>query len=179
MLFIPSPSGAIAPAFSTEIVERGRLTNLDNNQFIGFQYNPATFAYERKFNYGTVQWRGSEFGGDLAYLNSGPHTFDLNLDFVSEPPANRMEAQTDQPIPHPDLGVDFENLEATIKEWMLPIDGKRRPARINVVMGPRFFNGVVLSYRISISDYHGDLTARQARLELEFQEWEPTLNTQP
>ena len=179
MLFIPSPSGVTAAAFSTQEIVHGRLTNLDNNEFIGFQYNPAAFAYEREINWGAIQWRGSELGGDLDYLNSGPHTFDLTLEFVSEPSANRMEADTELAIPHPDLGVDFENLEQTIKAWMQPIEGQGRPSRINVVMGPRFFNGIALSYRFEISEYHGDLSARHGRLQLEFREWEPTLNTQP
>lgn len=183
MLFIPSPSGFTAAAFSTEEVVHGRLINLDTfmpaQDFIQFQYNPASFAYGRELNWGTVQWRGSELGGDLDYLGSGPHLFDLTLEFVSEPSANRMEALSDVPIPHPDLGVDFENLEQTIKQWNRPIEGLGRPSRIAVVMGPRFFNAVVLSYRFEISEYHGDLSARHGRLILEFREWEPTLNTQP
>lgn len=183
MLFVPSSSGITAPAFSTEEVVHGRLTNLDTfapgQEFVQFQYNPASFSYTREFNWNQVAWRGSELGGDLDYLGSGPHTFDLTLEFVSEPSANRMEAVSELPIPHPDLGVNFENLEQTIIKWMQPIPGKGRPSRINVILGPRFFNAVILTYDFEVIEFHGDLTAKHARLKLEFRQWEPTLNTQP
>lgn len=184
MLFMPSPAGIAGPVFSTLELVHGRLTNLDlrtplEQEFIQFQYNPAAFTYEREFNWGNVQWRGSELGGDVAYLNSGPHTFDLTLEFVSEPSAQTMESLSKTMIAHPELRVNFEGLEATIKDWMLPVDGKGRPSRINVILGPRFFNGIILSYRLEIIEFHHDLSARHGRLRLEFQEWEPTLNMQP
>ena len=179
MLFVPSSSGGLAQAYSVDSVVHGRLTNLDNNEFIGFQYNPLQFTYEREFNWGAVQWRGSELGGDLDYLGSGPHTFDLTLDFVAEPSANPMDAQTAKMIPQPNHQVDFENLEVTIIDWMTPLEGKRRPARINVVLGPRFFNGVILNYRFKVLEFHEDLSARHGRLTMEFKQWEPTLNMQP
>lgn len=179
MLFVPSSSGALAQAYSVDDLLHGRLTNLDNEEYIAFQYNPVRFTYEREFNWGTVQWRGSELGGDLDYLGSGPHTFDLTLDYVAEPPANPMYAQTARTIPQPDYQINFENLETTILNWMTPLEGKRRPARINVILGPRHFNGVILSYKFEILEFHPDLSARHGRLTLEFRQWEPTLNMQP
>lgn len=179
MLFVPSSSGAIAQPFSVDNVVRGRLTNLANGEWIGFQYNPVSFEYERDFNWGDVTWRGSEHGGEVDYMGSGPHTFDLTLDFVSEPAANPMFADTALTIPQPNYQMDFENLEKTIIKWTEPLPAKRRPARINVSMGPRFFNALILNYKFKIIDFHEDLTARRGRLVLEFREWEPTLNTQP
>ena len=179
MLFIATSNATTAAPFTEVPTAKGRLTNLDNNEFVGFQFNPDGLSYERSIDWGTIAWKGSELGGDLDYTSSGPHEFDLNLRFVSDPAAPDIEAEASEAISHPDYRVDFEAIEATIRSWVTPLDNLRRPARINVAMGPsRFFNCVITNIAVDIIETWPDGTAREALLKLEFKEWEPILSTQ-
>jgi hypothetical protein len=180
MLFIPTSNATTAAPFTEVPTAKGRLTNLDNEEFIGFQFNPDGFSYERAINWSPIAWKGSELGGDLDYSGSGPHEFDLNLRFVSDPAAPDIEAEASvATIAHPDYRVDFEAIEQTMRSWATPLDNLRRPARINVALSElRHFNGVITNIAVDIIETWSNGTAREAMLKLEFREWEPILNTQ-
>ena len=179
MLFIATSNATTAAPFTEVPTAKGRLTNLDNREVIGFQFNPNGFRYERAINWSPIAWKGSELGGDMDYAGSGPHEFELALTFISDPAAPKITAETSEAISHPDYRVDFEAIEATIRSWVTPLDNLRRPARINVAMGPsRFFNCVITNIAVDIVETWPDGTAREALLKLEFKEWEPILSTQ-
>lgn len=177
-LFIPT-SGA-QPPFTGIQLTKGQLYNLDNNEWLNFQFNPEIFDYRQEFNWGEIQWKGSEHGGDLQYTGSGPYTFDLQLLFVGEPHAPNTEySQGDSPtIPFSGIAgtikIDFEFIESMLNRWTEPLENKRRPSRIKVILGPRSFMGVITNLDFRITEFFPDLSAREARLTIGFRQWELT-----
>ena len=170
-LFIPTSSISTAAPFSEDNLQKGILTNLDNNEFISFQFNPETFDYEQAFNWDEISWKGSQ-SPDLDFVSSGSREFDLTLVFVHEPSAPPMEIGLNNGYGKGE--TDFETIEFMLDQWCRIVPGKARPARINLSFGDaRYFNVVITNKKIGIIEAFPDLSAKIAKLRLELKEWEP------
>jgi len=171
-LFLPSSRESIVP-FSDINLIKGQLYNLDLDEKISFQFNPEAFTYEKSFNWATVAWKGSEDGGDLQYLNTGPIGFDLPLIFAVEPgaPIVTSESVEERVSQGSDLPADFEKIEEALNRWEKPLENKGRPSRLRIIMGPRNFDGVISKLTVRITEYFPDLTAREVLFTIGFRQW--------
>ena len=171
-LFIATGS---PPALS-DTLSKGLLQNLETGEWMDFQFNPETFEYGRDQNWGESLWKGDERGGDLQYVNTGPHAFDLSLLYVADPSAPNVPHNASVRVsPAPDdsrLPVSFERIEQVIYKWTEPLADLGRPPRIGISIGPREFKGVILNHQSRITEFFSDLTAREALLNIRFREWQ-------
>jgi hypothetical protein len=172
-LYIPT-SGASQEIASGMALVKGQLYNLDLNEMLGFQFNPETFSWDQDHNWAEISWKGAEKGGDLQYVNAGPITFDLDLIYIAEPHAPNVGHNCPEELTGDyGLPVDFEQIEALVTRWKNPMENLGRPGRIRVILGPRFFDGVMLTVSFEITQFFEDLTARKARLSIPFRQWQP------
>ena len=137
MLFIPTSKQSI-PLFTKQKLAKGQLYNLDRDQFLNFQFNPQTFDVRRDFNWGVNTGIGDDTGGDLLYLTSGPHTFDLTLLFMADPGVPAFEYNTDLALSGDEAAIDFKAIEDTFESWTAKIDRLGRPSRIRVRFGGEY-----------------------------------------
>ena len=147
---------------------KGQLYNLDNDEWIDFQFNPEFFEWDQAINWKDFTHKGDPSGGDLQFLNIGPRTFDLALIYAADPGAPEIKR---------DIGLDggdemtFERIEEVMENWRQLLPEKKRPSRIKVIIGSRTFDCIVENIRMRITEWFDDLTAREALLTLEFREW--------
>jgi len=164
-LYIPTSSAGQLP-LSAVCIKKGQIYNLDNNEWMNFQFNPQTFEWERSINWAETTWKGDVQGGDLSFINIGPRTFDLSLLFLADPGAPEINYKTNS------VKIDsFEAVEELIESWSQIVSSKGRPARVKVIMGERFFDGVIRNYHFKIIESFEDLSAKEGILTLEFREW--------
>lgn len=175
-LFIPTAGRNTTSLESTRIA-KGQLYNLDNNQKLGFQFNPESFEWERNFNFAETSFIGDESGGDIMYLNTGPRTFELVLVYAADPGAPSIEYESNFIVSSNFLRMDFQAIRYTIEEWEKKIPGLGRPSRIRVIIGPNYFDGVIRSSKFRIGEFFPDLSAQQALVALRFREWNPRLSS--
>ena len=170
-LVLPT-SGASLP-LETGRLAKGQLYNLDLDEWLDLQFNPETFDYDRVFNYAQIAPKGTERGGDLQYLSSGPISFDLDLVFVADPSAPEIKYQAEERLSNNSVRVDFEQLETMLNRWQEPLANKGRPSRIAVIIGPRRTDGVITSLTITVREFfREDLSAREAEITIGFREWQ-------
>ena len=169
-LFIPTATQAPIP-FAGWPTQKGQLYNLDTNDYISFQFNPDSFDWEQVFNWAEITWQGDYHGGDLQFINAGPHTFDLPLQFLADPGAPKIGYNTPSRISTDMNKFDFGELKRTLDDWNKPIEGKGRPARIKVIMGENKFDGVVTRWKFRILDFFPDMTAKEVLMTISFREW--------
>lgn len=182
-LFIPTSRTGKEP-FTDIGLQKGQLYNLDTEEWLTFQFNPEIFSYSQQFNWGDVTWKGAEKGGDLQYVGSGPRTFNLELVFVADPHAPGMEFgsvddgfHTRVNVTATGTTVDFEFIETMLNHWTTPLEAKRRPSRIKIIIGPRYFRGVITSLDPRLTEFFPDMTVREAEILIGFREWEPLQST--
>lgn len=174
-LFIPT-SGAAPIPFAGWPTKKGQLYNMDNNEKLSFQFNVETFEWEQKFNWAEITWKGSVSGGDLDFINSGPRTFDLPLLFLGDPGAPEIEYEIgdDNPVVRQvpgNIKMDFEFIQKLIERWTWVMPHKGRPPRIKVVIGTRWFEGVIEELNFKLIDFFPDLTVKEALMTISFREW--------
>lgn len=178
-LFVPTSKLTVDDQVFTNVgLTKGQIYNLDNQEFLCFQFNPSSFEWEKNINWSRINWFNSVNGGELQYINQGPKLFDLSLIYVSEPGAPELRYNTpDVVVPgySEDRIVSFEAIVAVIDRWTAPIEGIGRPARLAVIIGPNRFEGVIMKYNFRITEFFHNLTAREGRLVIEFEEWIPVL----
>jgi hypothetical protein len=170
-LFIPT-SGAARPSYQDVHLTKGQLYNLDRDEFLTFQFNPATFAWERDTRWAEITFKGDDTGGDLQYLNTGPRTFDLPLLYIADPGAPEVIYQAAQNDMFGHTVADFEFLQKLIESWEAALTDKRRPSRIKVILGQkRSFECVIKNSEYQLIEFFDDLTVREGLITLEMREW--------
>lgn len=170
MLFIPTSSNKAAP-FTSIVLSKGQLYNLDLDEFVGFQFNPTDLEWSRSFNWAVHRWQGDNSGGDAQFLNTEPRKIELTLQFVADPSAPDIEYSVSERIYDTDGLVDFQAIRDTIERWEGPVEGKGRPSRVGIIMGENMFEGRIETSTFRISAFFPDLKPRRAMLTLEFAEW--------
>jgi len=170
-LFIPTSQGS-SPPFSGITLVKGQLYNLDLNEFLSFQFNPNTFEWAKKINWGEITWKGNVKGGDLQFINIGPRKIDLPLLYMADPGAPEIEYTVEEAISTDDLKMDFQAIKEMIERWEGLIEGKGRPSRIRIIVGPNYFDGVVTDWSFRIVEFFSDLTAKEVLIALRFREWQ-------
>lgn len=173
MLYLPTTDNPITDVFTNTNLKKGQLYNIDNNEFLGFQFNPTSFEWSRSMKWAEINWIGNTDGGQLQFVGVGPRTLELSLIYISEPSAPRVSYESSDPVVRSDGLVDFEAIRDTIERWEEIIEGKGRPARIGIMVGPNVFEGVITATNFRITEFFEDLTAREAMFNLEFREWRP------
>jgi len=174
MLYIPTSTSG-TPQLPIGKLSKGQLYNIDNDQFMGFQFNPETFEWERETNWALHQWTGDSDGEDRQFIGLKKRTIELSLLFISDPRAPQLEHTTERRLVDRYNLVDFDEVRRTIEDWEAPIDGLKRPSRLALIYGKLNFEVVIVRSTFKISDMHGDLTAREALIVLELEEWRPIL----
>jgi hypothetical protein len=169
-LFVPTSVMGPVP-FAGWPTNRGQLYNLDNDEYIGFQFNPETFEWEQPVNWVEVTWHGDFSGGDVQFINMGARVFELPLQFLADPGAPQIDHRAAQIISRPEDKFDFAALKAIIDQWNRPIPGKGRPARLKIIVGHNVFEGVITRWRFKIVDFFPDMTAKEVLLTISFREW--------
>ncbi len=171
MLFIPT-SGTSTPPFLGRATSKGQLYNLDLNRYFNFQFNPEMFEVNREFAYAVLTWNGDATGGDLFYLNSKARTIELPLLYMADPAAPKVDYDTETSLSSPNLRFDFDALEKEIDRWCEKIPQAGRPSRIRIILGPRYFDGVIMSVSCRKTAFFEDLTTREGILTIRFQQWQ-------
>lgn len=169
-LFIPTSRGAAVPP-GNRTLAKGQIYNLDNDQYLGFQYNPTSFEWDRQIMWAEQTWRGDTTGGDMDFINLGPHKFDLSLLYLADPGAAGIDHATDEPIVNGLVPMDFQAIIRTLDGWTAVVPAKGRPARVRVIVGPNYFDGAFLRLGYKITEFFEDLSAREALVNFEFREW--------
>jgi len=179
-LFIPTSKGVASPLAAMHLT-KGQLYNLDTNEFISFQFNPSEFEWERMINWSEISWQGDTSGGDLAFINVGPRTYNLDLLYMADPGAPEIESKIDDPPYAYNAKNDFQRIRKTIEKWEADIEGKGRPSAINLIMGSRdadgnltsgnSFEGVIVRSGFRLTEFFNDLSVREAIITLRFREW--------
>lgn len=172
-LFVPTSTMPITAVSVT----KGQLYNLDDDEFLSFQFNPETFMWERKTEWGDLSFYGDDSGGERKYLLTKPREFDLSLLYVADPGAPDIAYQTagDNPLSQnvsAGVSMDFKFIQDVIERWESKRPDKHRPSRIMVILGDRSFSAVIVSSQFKIVEFFSDLSAREALLTLEFREWQ-------
>jgi hypothetical protein len=91
---------------------------------------------------------------------------------MADPGAPKVEYDTEFPLASPMLRFDFDALEKEINRWGEVLRDKGRPCRIRVILGPSYFDGVILSKTFRKTSFFPDLTCREGMLVLRFREWQ-------
>jgi hypothetical protein len=171
MLFLPTRDEDVSTIYTDVEFKRGQLYNIDNNQYLNFQFNPTSFEWARDVKWSERNWVGSTRGGDVQFINIGPRRLSLELLFVADPRAPEVNFEADFPVIDQHGLVDFKSITDTIENWIELIEGVKRPSRIGIIVGPNVFEGVLLNITPRITDFFEDLSAKEALLLLEFREW--------
>ena len=161
-------------------VKKGQIYNLDTNEFIGFQFNPRDVIWSRQINYADISWKGSNKGGDIEYLNSGPRKMEISLQYMADPgsPDIDYHINSNNGISTHILKMDFQVLLETIERWEEVIEDKGRPSRLKIIMGSNGFNCVVINSEIRISETFSDLSVREGFITLRLREWSEIIRVQ-
>ena len=170
MLFIPTSSNSSTP-FTSIMLDKGQIYNMDLNESIGFQFNPTELEWSRGFNWVVHKWQGDFSGGDAQFLSTEPRKIELTLQFVADPSAPDLWYETPEDLLDTDNLVDFNAIRGVIERWEGPVAGKGRPSRIGIIMGENIFEGRIMTSTFRISAFFPDLTPRRAMFTLEFEEW--------
>ena len=179
-LFIPIPGSSSIP-FAGWPTTKGQLYALDLQEKITFQYNPKTFKYGFETKWSRITYKGDFSGGDLDFNFVNPINFDLELLFIADPGAPLIDYDTydskaiiisaDNANPSNHL-FDYDELIRMFNFWWKrPVPGLNRPSRIQIVMGSRTYNGVITEVSIEELEYFKDLSVKEAKITLTFEEW--------
>jgi len=180
MLIIPTTIKKAYKISEAVSLSKGQVYNLDTNEFIGFQFNPKDFIWSRQFHYNNVTWKGSNSGGDVEFLYSGPKKMDLTLLYIADPgsPEISYNLNVNEEISTPSLKMDFQVILDTLDRWTDTIPDKGRPSRLKIIMGPNGFNCIVTSTEVRISETFSDLSVREGYINLRVREWTETIKIQ-
>ena len=169
-LFIPTSQG-LPP--NVEAVQKGQLYNLDTDEYINFQFNPAEFEWSKNINWAHVTWQGDTRGGDFAFISVGPNAFEIELRFMDQPgaPDIAYRVSDGQSISTPEEHANFQAIRQTIDRWAEKPGPSGRPSLVAVIIGPNSFEGVITQKGYRINDWFGDLYVKDAIVRLRISEW--------
>jgi len=154
-------------------LRKGQLYNVDLNEYIGFQFNPTSFEWSREVKWSEQNWVGNVNGGDIQFINIGPRRIELELLYIADPRAPKVDYRSDYRIIDTGGLVDFQAIRDTLEKWEHLIDGLKRPSRVGIVVGVNAFEGVIINTTFRITEFFEDLTPKEALVLLEFREWLP------
>lgn len=154
-----------------QFVAKGQIYNLDYDQFICFQFNPTFFEWSQLFSWNAVTFRGSRRGGSLQYSHEGARTMQMDLLFMADPASPDLVYDTPIYLGGAGLKVDYDRIVELFDRWQTPIQGKNRPSRLKVIVGPRAFNVVITELTHRVTEFFPDLSAREGLLSLTMREW--------
>lgn len=174
-LFIPT-SGNIRQLLSQQALAKGRLYNLDDDEFIGFQFNPETFGWERDHRWLELFHRGGDRTSHLTLLGHAPREFELNLLYMADPGAGHIEYKSREG--HTTGTFDFPFLKETIERWESKREELRRSTLLAVIFAgpgretePLVLHGVIARSQFRVLNWFNDLAVREVQINLEFKEW--------
>lgn len=173
MLYIPTTEERREVVFANINLAKGQLYNLDLNEYLGFQFNPNSFSWEQSLNWAQFTWIGDVRGGNVHFGNLGPNVLDLELVYVADPKAPKVNYDALEPINDGSDVVDFQSIREMIDRWSQLLEGRQRPSRVAVIIGPNTFECIITKKSFTINSFFPDLSAEEAIIELEMREWRP------
>jgi len=175
-LYIPTSREAFSLVNATKL-EKGQLYNLDLDEYVGFQFNPTAFEWGQAIGWAETIWQGDDHGGDLLFTHIGPRKLEVSLLYMADPGTPDFTWSVSERLANSKLKFDFQALRKTLERWQNKLDGKGRPSRMRIVVGPNYFDGIITTLGFKITEFFEDLSAREALVSLEFREWLPLKNS--
>jgi hypothetical protein len=175
-LFLPTSHEAFSQANARQLA-KGQIYNLDLDEYIGFQFNPTAFEWARQIGWAETIWQGDDRGGDLLFTHIGPRKFEVSLLYMADPGSPDFTWSVPERLSNSDVKSDFQALRKALERWEKKLDGRGRPSRVRVIVGPNYFDGVMTQLGFKITEFFEDLSAREALVSLEFREWLPLKNS--
>jgi hypothetical protein len=172
-IVIPLRSALSVPDMAT--IARAQLYNLDQNEFIEFQFNPRGSEPGMDFGWGDDGFSGSD-KVDTQFLGQGQTEFELASEWIVDPGAPVIDHNVAEPCVHEDAAgnklIMIGAVLVAFERWAAIRIDSRRPSLIRVIWPDnRWYEGrlVRLSHRIEERFASGE--ARRATVRMGFKEW--------
>lgn len=161
--------------YTEESMVKGQLYNLDDDEYIGFQFNPEAFEFSQDDAWSETNWTGQP-RSDYGYLGKGQNTFDLSMRYIADPGAPDFESDCYINVKPTGVKADFDRILFMVDRWRNRRPETGMPSRMIVVFGSiRQFTGIISNRKAQVISSFKDMSTREGIITLQFREWEPAV----